>query len=239
MMSSDCFLKMDSIYFKTADNQEEINMRLRNVPGSRDMIAESPFTIKNETECRGKWKELFGNDHPIHIEIGMGKGQFIMTLAKNNPNINYVGIEKFSSVLVRALEKQEVEELPNIYFIRMEAENIADVFAEEEVDRIYLNFSDPWPKDRHAKRRLTSVQFLERYEHILAKEGHIIFKTDNRDLFDFSLEQAELAENWNLLNHTFDLHNSEYVEGNVMTEYETRFVEKGNAICRMELTRNL
>lgn len=144
MMSSDCFLKMDSIYFKTADNQEEINMRLRNVPGSRDMIAESPFTIKNETECRGKWKELFGNDHPIHIEIGMGKGQFIMTLAKNNPNINYVGIEKFSSVLVRALEKQEVEELPNIYFIRMEAENIADVFAEEEVDRIYLNFSDPW-----------------------------------------------------------------------------------------------
>lgn len=214
-------------------------MRLRNVPGSRDMIAESPFTIKNETECRGKWKEVFGNDNPIHIEIGMGKGQFIMTLAKNNPDINYVGIEKFSSVLVRALEKQEVEALPNIFFIRMEAENIADVFAEEEVARIYLNFSDPWPKDRHAKRRLTSVQFLDRYEQILAKEGHIIFKTDNRDLFDFSLEQAELAERWNLLNHTFDLHHSEYVEDNVMTEYETRFVEKGNAICRMELTRNL
>lgn len=119
-------------------------MRLRNVPGSRDMIAESRFTIKNETEYRGKWNEVFGNDNPIHIEIGMGKGQFIMTLAKNNPGINYVGIEKFSSVLVRALEKQEVEELPNIFFIRMEAENIADVFAEEEVDRIYLNFSDPW-----------------------------------------------------------------------------------------------
>lgn len=212
-------------------------MRLRNVPGSRDTIAESSFTIKNETENKGKWKEIFGNDNPIHIEIGMGKGQFIMTLAENNPDINYVGIEKYSSVLVRAIEKQEEKNLPNLFFIRMEAENIADVFAPDEVDRIYLNFSDPWPKDRHAKRRLTSVQFLERYEHILKKEGHVIFKTDNKALFDFSLEQVEEAANWVLLNHTFDLHNSEYVEGNVMTEYETKFVEKGNAICRMEIAQ--
>lgn len=210
-------------------------MRLRNVPGSRDMIAESPFTIKDETEWKGKWNEVFGNDHPIHIEIGMGKGQFIMTLAKEHPEINYVGIEKYSSVLVRALEKQQEMELPNIRFIRMEAENIAEVFAPDEIARIYLNFSDPWPKDRHAKRRLTSVQFLERYEKILQKDGHLIFKTDNRDLFDFSLEQVEEAEHWILLNHTFDLHHSEYVEGNVMTEYEQRFVEKGNAICRMEI----
>ncbi len=210
-------------------------MRLRNVPGSRDIIAESRFTIKNETEQKGKWNTVFGNDHPIHIEIGMGKGQFIMTLAAQNPDINYVGIEKYSSVLVRALEKQEIENLPNLFFIRMEAENIAEVFDEGEVDRIYLNFSDPWPKDRHAKRRLTSVAFLERYEKILKKEGHVIFKTDNRDLFDFSLEQVEEAPHWVLLNHTFDLHHSEYVEGNVMTEYETRFVEKGNAICRMEI----
>lgn len=210
-------------------------MRLRNVPGSRDMIAESPFTIKDETEWKGRWNEVFGNDHPIHIEIGMGKGQFIMTLAKDHPEINYVGIEKYSSVLVRALEKQQEMELPNIKFIRMEAENIAEVFAPDEVARIYLNFSDPWPKDRHAKRRLTSVQFLQRYENILQKDGHLIFKTDNRDLFDFSLEQVEEAEHWILLNHTFDLHHSEYVEGNVMTEYEQRFVEKGNAICRMEI----
>ena len=210
-------------------------MRLRNVPGSRDMIAESPFTIKDETEWKGRWNEEFGNDHPIHIEIGMGKGQFIMTLAKEHPEINYVGIEKYSSVLVRALEKQQEMELPNIKFIRMEAENIAEVFAPDEVARIYLNFSDPWPKDRHAKRRLTSVQFLQRYENILQKDGHLIFKTDNRDLFDFSLEQVEEAEHWILLNHTFDLHHSEYVEGNVMTEYEQRFVEKGNAICRMEI----
>lgn len=210
-------------------------MRLRNVPGSRDTIAESRFVIKNETEYKGKWNTIFKNENPILIEIGMGKGQFIMTLAKQNPDINYIGIEKYSSVLVRAIEKQEEEELPNLFFIRMEAENIADVFEEGEVAGIYLNFSDPWPKDRHAKRRLTSVPFLNRYEQILKKEGHVIFKTDNRDLFDFSLEQVELAENWKLLNHTFDLHHSEYVEGNVMTEYETRFVEKGNAICRMDI----
>ena len=210
-------------------------MRLRNVPGSRDMITESPYTIKNETEQKGKWHEVFGNSNPIHIEIGMGKGQFLMTLAGQNPDINYVGIEKYSSVLVRALEKQQELELSNIKFIRMEAENIADVFDKDEVARIYLNFSDPWPKDRHAKRRLTSVQFLQRYEQILQPDGHLIFKTDNRDLFDFSLEQVEESPNWILLIHTFDLHHSEYVEGNIMTEYEQRFVEKGNAICRMEI----
>lgn len=210
-------------------------MRLRNVPGARDDIANSPFTVKNETECKGKWSEVFGNDHPIYIEIGMGKGQFIMELAKQHPENNYVGIEKYSSVLVRALEKQEDDTLSNIFFIRMEAENIAEVFDKGEVAGIYLNFSDPWPKDRHAKRRLTSIQFLNRYEQILAADGHVVFKTDNRNLFDFSLEQVDLSSNWKLLNYTFDLHNSEYVEGNIMTEYETRFVEKGNAICRMDI----
>lgn len=212
-------------------------MRLRNVKGSRDTIAESKYTVKNEMENKGKWNQIFGNENPIHIEIGMGKGQFIMMLAKENPNINYIGIEKFSSVLVRALEKQEMENLPNICFIRMDAENIEEVFDKEEIDRIYLNFSDPWPKDRHAKRRLTSVPFLNRYENILSKEGNLIFKTDNRDLFDFSLEQVEIAPHWELINHTFDLHHSEYVVGNVMTEYETKFVEKGNAICRMEIAQ--
>lgn len=214
-------------------------MRLRNVPGSRDMIAESRFTIKDETEYKGKWSRVFGNDNPVHIEIGMGKGQFIMTLAEENPDINYVGIEKYSSVLVRAIEKQEEKDLPNLFFIRMDAENIADVFAAGEVGRIYLNFSDPWPKDRHAKRRLTSLQFLERYEKILEREGHVIFKTDNKDLFDFSLEQVREAPHWVLLNYTYDLHHSEYVDGNIMTEYETRFVEKGNAICRMEMVQNI
>lgn len=210
-------------------------MRLRNVPGARDTIATSSFTIKDETQCKGKWNEIFGNNNPIHIEVGMGKGQFILTLAEQNPDINYIGIEKYSSVLVRAIEKQEEKNLPNLFFIRMEAENIADVFEKGEVSRIYLNFSDPWPKDRHAKRRLTSLQFLERYEQILIPEGHVIFKTDNVDLFEFSLEQQALVSQYTMLNHTFDLHNSEYVDGNVMTEYEERFVAKGNPICRMEL----
>ena len=202
-------------------------MRLRNVPGARDMIAESEFTIKDETTYKGRWNEdVFKNENPIHIEVGMGKGQFIITLAENNPDINYIGIEKYSSVLVRAIEKQEEKQLPNLFFIRMEAENIADVFEKNEVSQIYLNFSDPWPKDRHAKRRLTSVQFLERYEKILKTKGHVIFKTDNRDLFDFSLEQEKEAPHWTLLNYTFDLHNSQYVEVNVMTEYESRFVAK-------------
>lgn len=210
-------------------------MRLRNVPGARDNIANSPFTVKNETGHKGKWSEVFGNGHPIYIEIGMGKGQFIMELAKQHPENNYVGIEKYSSVLVRALEKQAEENLPNLFFIRMEAENIAEVFDKGEVAGIYLNFSDPWPKDRHAKRRLTSLQFLNRYGQILAAGGHVVFKTDNRDLFEFSLGQAELSPGWKLLNYTFDLHNSEYAKGNIMTEYEARFVEKGNAICRMDI----
>ena len=207
-------------------------MRLRNVKGSRETIAVSEFVIQDEESMKGKWREKFGNANPIHIEIGMGKGKFIIQLAKENPNINYIGVEKFSSVLVRAIEKQTEEQLPNLFFIRMEAEYIGNVFEKGEVDYIYLNFSDPWPKDRHAKRRLTSVQFLERYKEILADGGGITFKTDNRPLFDFSLEQIDEA-GWVKDNVTFDLHNSPYVEGNVMTEYEQKFSEMGNPICRV------
>lgn len=207
-------------------------MRLRNVKGSRETIAANEYVVQNETELKGRWHEKFGNDNPINIEIGMGKGRFIMDMAKLNPDVNYIGIEKFSSVLVRAVEKQNEEQLPNLLFIRMDAENIENVFDKGEVDYIYLNFSDPWPKDRHAKRRLTSVQFLSRYVNILAKDGGVTFKTDNRPLFDFSLEQVEEA-GWVLDNKTYDLHNSEYASGNVMTEYEKRFSEIGNPICRM------
>ncbi len=207
-------------------------MRLRNVKGSRETIAANDYVIHDEESMKGKWSSVFGNDHPIHIEIGMGKGKFIIEMAKRNPDINYVGIEKFSSVLVRAIEKQNEEQLPNLKFVRMEAEYIENVFDKGEVGYIYLNFSDPWPKDRHAKRRLTSVQFLARYINILAKDGGITFKTDNRPLFDFSLEQIDEA-GWIKDVVTFDLHNSEFVEGNVMTEYETRFSEMGNPICRV------
>jgi tRNA (guanine-N7-)-methyltransferase len=207
-------------------------MRLRNVKGSRENIAASEFVIHDENEMKGRWHEYFQNDNPIHIEIGMGKGRFIMDMARLNPDINYVGIEKFSSVLIRAIEKQTELMLPNLVFIRMDAEYIANVFEKGEVDYIYLNFSDPWPKDRHAKRRLTSKEFLGRYEQILSEEGGVTFKTDNRALFDFSLEQVDEA-GWILENKTYDLHNSEYAEGNVMTEYEERFSSMGNPICRL------
>lgn len=207
-------------------------MRLRNVKGAREKIASDEYTVKEPQTCKGKWNEFFENDNPIHIEIGMGKGKFIMELAKRNPEINYVGIEKFSSVLVRALQKMEQKQLPNLVFIRMDAEDIEEVFEKEEVGQVYLNFSDPWPKDRHAKRRLTSTRFLARYENILKKDGKVIFKTDNRELFDFSLEQAKEAE-WVLENYTYDLHNSEYKEGNIMTEYEEKFSKEGKPINRM------
>lgn len=188
-------------------------MRLRNVPGARETIIENQFSIQQPEQMKGKWAEVFQNDHPIHIEVGMGKGQFIIEMARRNPEVNYIGIEKYSSVLVRAVEKLEDFEQDNLRLIRMDAENIEEVFDKDEVDRIYLNFSDPWPKDRHAKRRLTSTRFLERYDNILTPEGRVMFKTDNKDLFDFSLEQVEEA-GWILENHTYDLHHSEYNEGN-------------------------
>ena len=212
-------------------------MRLRNVPGARKTIIENKFSIQQPEQMKGKWAEVFQNDHPIHIEVGMGKGQFIIEMARRNPEVNYIGIEKYSSVLVRAVEKLEDFEQDNLRLIRMDAENIEEVFDKDEVDRIYLNFSDPWPKDRHAKRRLTSTRFLERYNNILTPEGRVMFKTDNKDLFDFSLEQVEEA-GWILENHTYDLHHSEYNAGNVMTEYEEKFSAKGNPICRLVAYRH-
>ena len=212
-------------------------MRLRNIRGSKDVIASCPFVVQEPESCRGRWAEIFGNENPIHIEVGMGKGRFIIDMAKLHPEINYIGIEKYSSVLVRAIEKQTIEQLPNLVFIRMDAEAIENVFEKDEVAYIYLNFSDPWPKDRHARRRLTSRQFLARYDQILVQDGKVEFKTDNRDLFEFSLEEVKEA-GWNLENYTFDLHhNEEMVQGNVMTEYEEKFSSLGNPICKMVISR--
>ena len=210
-------------------------MRLKNVPGSREVIGESRFVIHEPELQKGKWKEVFGNENPIHIEIGMGKGRFIMGMAGQHPEVNFIGIEKYSSVLLRAIQKMEEEELPNVRFIRMDAEDICNVFDKGEVSRIYLNFSDPWPKDRHAKRRLPSRQFLARYDEILKKDGTLEFKTDNKDLFDFSLEEMKNAEGWELTAFTYDLHHDVVLsEGNVMTEYEEKFSSIGNPICKME-----
>ena len=212
-------------------------MRLRNVPGARDVMAANEYVFTEPEGMAGTWSQVFGNSNPVHIEIGMGKGRFITTLAGMNPDINYVGIEKYSSVLLRAVEKQDELCLPNLRFIRMDAENITSVFGKEEVDRIYLNFSDPWPKDRHAKRRLTSRQFFARYDEILKSNGRVEFKTDNRPLFDFSVEEVNEA-GWKLSVCTYDLHNDEkLVEGNVMTEYEERFSSQGNPICKLVAIR--
>ena len=209
-------------------------MRLRNVPGADAYLTAHPLVIKNETRYRGTWKETFQNpENPIHIEIGMGKGQFLLTLAKENPSINYIGIERYSSVLLRALERfdndEEYKDVNNIRFICMDATNLPEVFAVGEIDKIYLNFSDPWPKARHAKRRLTSKQFFERYDKILAFDGVVEFKTDNRELFDFSLEQVELA-GWVLLAKNNDPTLS---RGNVMTEYEEKFSGQGHPIHKL------
>lgn len=212
-------------------------MRLRNVTGSREVIAASDYVIHEPQDQKGKWHELFGNDNPIRIEIGMGKGRFIMDLARMKPDINYIGIEKYSSVLIRGLQKMEADPLPNLYFIRMDAEEITSVFDRGEVDRIYLNFSDPWPKDRHAKRRLPSREFLQRYNEILVPDGVIEFKTDNHDLFQFALEELEPA-GWHLDRMTEDLHhNTEMMQGNVMTEYEERFSSLGNPIYKYIISR--
>lgn len=212
-------------------------MRLRNITGSREVIADSAYVVHEEQNCLGRWREIFGSDHPIHIEIGMGKGKFIYTMARLHPEINYVGIEKYSSVLLRAIQKMEEEELPNLRFIRMDAEDITQVFAPGEVDRIYLNFSDPWPKDRHAKRRLPSRQFLTRYDVVLKPEGWLEFKTDNRKLFDFAVEELGEA-GWQTRVITYDLHGDPaLMEGNVMTEYEEKFSAMGNPIYKYIIYR--
>ena len=192
--------------------------------------------IKKPEEQRGQWDQVFGNEKPIQIEIGMGKGQFILNMAKAHPEINFIGIERYSSVLLRALEKYDTEEfenLENIRFICMDAREIEAVFAPAEVDKIFLNFSDPWPKARHAKRRLTSTEFLARYEKVLVENGRVEFKTDNTELFNFSLEQVKEA-GWELLAYTYDLHHQEEMnKGNIMTEYEQKFSEKGNPINKL------
>lgn len=212
-------------------------MRLRNVTGSREMIAENQYVVHDPESLKGRWKEEFGNDHPIRLEIGMGKGRFLMELAEKNPSINYIGIEKYSTVLLRAVQKMELNPLPNVRLIRMDAEYITTVFEYEEIDRIYLNFSDPWPKDRHAARRLPSRQFLERYDRILKKDGIIEFKTDNKDLFTFAEEELPFS-NWEIIQITYDLHaDMEMMKDNIMTEYEERFSSMGNPIYKYIIRR--
>lgn len=212
-------------------------MRLRHIPGSEEQIEDSPYVVHGPEQYKGSWSKLFGNHHPIEIEVGMGKGRFLMEMAQKNPLINYVGIERYSSVLLKALQKREQLELSNIYFMCVDARTLEDIYEVDEVHKIYLNFSDPWPKDRHARRRLTSPEFMAVYDKILQKDGAVEFKTDNRGLFEYSLEAIPSA-GWIVERHTFDLHHSDMAEGNVMTEYEAKFAAKGNPICKLVAARS-
>ena len=214
-------------------------MRLRNIPGADAAVAACPYVIEHPQDLRGHWDDRFETKQPIHIEVGMGKGQFLFGQAAAHPEINYIGIERYTSVLLRAIQKINPDEPPkNMLFICMDAAELPEVFAPDEIARIYLNFSDPWPKDRHARRRLTSSEFLARYDQILAADGSIEFKTDNRALFDFSLDEIEHSAVWKLAAHTFDLHHTpELCEGNIMTEYEEKFSSMGNPICKLIATR--
>jgi len=208
-----------------------MRMRKKKNCGAR-MERCSDLWIREPEQNKGKWHKLFGNENPIHLEIGCGKGDFVCGMAKQNPDINFVAVEKVEDVLVMAMEKAMAAELDNVFFIDMDAENINEIFESGEIRRIYLNFSDPWKKNKQAKRRLTHKNFLDRYKKVLMPGDYIWFKTDNKQLFEFSLNSMA-AENYKLENITFDLHASGF-EGNIMTEYETRFSEAGMPIYRVE-----
>ncbi len=208
-------------------------MRLRNVKGANEIIENSLYIIKNYHEYKSKYNILFGNNNPIHIEIGMGKGDFIINMAKKYPNINFIGIEKFDSVLVRAIEKID-EDIPNLRFIRMDATDIESVFY-NEVDTLYLNFSDPWPKNRHEHRRLTSERFLRRYDNLFVKDKKIIMKTDNRKLFEFSIISFT-NYGYKIEELSLDMY-SDNIKENVQTEYEKKFHEKGYPIYRISIKK--
>lgn len=212
-------------------------MRLRNVPGAREMLQSHPNFIEEPEKLKGKWAEYFQNEHPIHIEIGSGKGKFITTLASQKSDINFISIEKFATVLLKLVKKIPEEGLPNLAILNTDAENLAQYFEQGEISRIYLNFSDPWPKKRHAGRRLTHVRFLEAFKALLKEDGVISFKTDNQALFDFSIEQFELA-GYLLQDITYDLHKSPLAEENVTTEYEERFLNQGMPIYALTAYKN-
>ncbi|MBG9653365.1 tRNA (guanosine(46)-N7)-methyltransferase TrmB [Cytobacillus firmus] len=209
-------------------------MRQRNKPWAKDKLAKYPqYVISEPEKYKGKWNEAFDKDQPLHIEIGTGKGRFITGMAKANPDINYIGIELAESVIVSALDRIIEEELPNIKLLNVNANDLRDYFEKGEVNRIYLNFSDPWPKKRHAKRRLTHRSFLDIYEDVLVDKGEIHFKTDNQGLFESSL--MSFSDYGMLLTFvSLDLHNSDF-EGNIMTEYEEKFSSRGSRIFRCEV----
>lgn len=209
-------------------------MRLRNVKGAKEIIESSNYIVLDYKEHKGKYNKLFGNDNPIYIEIGMGKGKFIIDNALKYPNINFIGIEKYDSVVVRAIQKLENEDISNLKIIRMDALEISDVF-DHEISKIYLNFSDPWPKDRHAHRRLSSEIFLKKYDNVFKNNKNITMKTDNRKLFEYSV-QSFVDYGYKISDISLDLHCDTYPD-NIMTEYEEKFVNKGNQIYMIDVIK--
>lgn len=204
-------------------------MRLRRKPEAKKILAEHPLVFKATDEHRGKWKNLFPHPYPLYIELGTGKGQFLAKASEIYPQINWIGVERIEEPLLQAVRKGEATGNTNIRYIWMDVEKLGEVFSEGEVDRFYLHFSDPWPKKRHAKRRLTNRRFLEVYKKLLAPGGDLILKTDSTILFEFSLE--EFAETgWQIIEESRDLHHSPYAETNITTEYEDKFVSRGMPI---------
>ncbi len=210
-------------------------MRLRNVKNKEEILNNSSYLVKNPEEYIGKWKTLFSNNNPIYIEIGMGKGKFIIENAMKYPNINFIGIEKFDSVLAKSLPKIK-EELNNLYIIRLDALNIDKIF-DKEISRIYLNFSDPWPKKRHSLRRLSSRVFLEKYDKIFSKSCEIYMRTDNQPLYIYSLESFS-EYGYSLKNISFNLHETTEEEL-ITTEYEDKFSSKGMPIYSVVATKDV
>ena len=208
-------------------------MRVRNRKGATELLEANPYyVVLNSADAKGKWREIFGNDHPIHVEVGSGKGAFITGMAKANPDINYIGIDIQKSVLSYALDKVLEADVPNIKLLWVDGSELTNYFADGEIDRLDLNFSDPWPKKRHEKRRLTYKSFLDTFKQILPEKGEIHFKTDNRGLFEYSL--VSFSQYGMVLKGVWlDLHASDF-EGNVLTEYEQKFSSKGQVIYRVE-----
>ncbi|EOH90359.1 tRNA (guanine-N(7)-)-methyltransferase [Enterococcus asini ATCC 700915] len=208
-------------------------MRVRKRKGAEELLAaHGDIVVADPTEWQGRWQERFGNNHPIHIEIGMGKGSFLTGMAAAHPEINYIGVEMQVSVVSHALDKVLEQNLTNVQLLHVDGSALTEYFAESEVDQIYLNFSDPWPKKRHEKRRLTSKNFLAVDEAILKPAGEIHFKTDNQGLFEYSL--ASFSQYGMTLKQVWlDLHHSDFA-GNIMTEYEAKFSAKGQPIYRVE-----
>ncbi|EGJ28033.1 tRNA (guanosine(46)-N7)-methyltransferase TrmB [Streptococcus porcinus] len=208
-------------------------MRVRKRKGAEEHLENHPQYVILEPEvAKGRWQEVFGNTNPIHIEVGSGKGGFITGMAKQNPDINYIGIDIQLSVLSYALDKVLEADVPNVRLLRVDGSSLTNYFNDGEISLLYLNFSDPWPKSRHEKRRLTYKDFLKTYQTILPPQGQLHFKTDNRGLFEYSL--ASFSQYGMTLKQVWlDLHASDY-EGNVMTEYEAKFAQKGQVIYRVE-----